>query len=158
MTFNFHSGHSCGRTFKGFACHGSLSKDFEFDISISCGCFDYMLEEWKSIQHSSHHHPLTYVRKPFSLFHCDGCGRPDWGLAHVCYFCEFWIHKSCALLPTTFQSVSHHQHPLSLSYFLRHVYLRYRFNCDICHHIYIYISGVLGFLLCLLQLLSPCQV
>ncbi|PIN09543.1 hypothetical protein CDL12_17874 [Handroanthus impetiginosus] len=64
-----------------------------------------MLEEQRSIKHPSHRHPLTYVRKPSSLFHCDGCGTEERDFAYVCNFCEFWIHKSCALLPTTFQSI-----------------------------------------------------
>ncbi|PIN16006.1 hypothetical protein CDL12_11345 [Handroanthus impetiginosus] len=125
---------NCWRLCKGFAYLGSSSDGLEFTISISCGCLDYLLEEQRSIKHPSHRHPLTYVRKPSSLFHCDGCGTEERDFAYVCNFCEFWIHKSCTLLPTTFQSVSHHQHLLSLNYFLPHVYHRFRFNCDICHH------------------------
>ncbi|PIN16011.1 hypothetical protein CDL12_11341 [Handroanthus impetiginosus] len=83
----------------------------------------------EEFEHFCHEHPLILASK-WQIWG----GGGDWDLAYVCLFCEFWMHKSCALLPTTFQSVSHHQHPLSLSYFLPHFYLIFRFNCDICHH------------------------
>ncbi|KAM7530117.1 hypothetical protein LguiB_033527 [Lonicera macranthoides] len=112
----------CGiEDWKWFIYHCSKC---EFDVHISC-----VLED-RVVEHEGHPHPLTVVHKK-ALFNCDACFTEDKDLSYFCNTCEFWIHKSCALSPSTIQHNSH-IHPLVLNYSLPYIHRSFPFNCDIC--------------------------
>nr|XP_027067417.1 uncharacterized protein LOC113693027 [Coffea arabica] len=94
-----------------------------FDLDILCAFPQGKLE------HPSHEHPLTLVQR-IASFACDACGTKEEQQSYICTACTFWIHRSCALLPT----INHrkpHQHPLSLAYCFPIEYCRYEIPCDI---------------------------
>lgn len=108
----------------------------DFDIDIACekvGIINTLFdEERKQLQHPSHpDHPLTLMRKPAATFYCDGCGIEDVDMAYICSSCEFWVHKTCALLPFTRQYL-HHDHDLSLAFSFPKDHRRYRYRCEVC--------------------------
>ncbi|KAK2969872.1 hypothetical protein RJ640_030181 [Escallonia rubra] len=85
----------------------------------------------RKIDHPSHIHPLTPVRRRAMLL-CDACGEEHEGLWYHCYTCGlFWIHRDCAALRSTIQR-SDHKHPLTLSYSLPSQYTKFDPLCDIC--------------------------
>ncbi|XP_071912135.1 uncharacterized protein [Coffea arabica] len=95
-----------------------------FDLDILCAFPQGKLE------HPSHEHLLTLVQR-IASFACDACGTKEEQQSYICTACTFWIHRSCALLPT----INHrkpHQHPLSLAYCFPIEYRRYEIPCDIC--------------------------
>ena len=95
-----------------------------FAVHIPC-----VLED-RVVEHESHPHPLTVVHKE-ALFKCDACFTEHKDLSYFCNTCEFWIHKSCALSPSTIEHNSHH-HPLVLNYSLPDIHRSFDFCCDIC--------------------------
>ncbi|KAM7502594.1 hypothetical protein LguiB_001498 [Lonicera macranthoides] len=107
---------------KWFTYHCSTC---EFDVHIQC-----VLEDRVVVKHESHPHPLTIVHKK-ALFNCDACFTEDEDMSYFCNTCEFWIHRSCALLPSTIQHNSH-DHPLLLNYFLPYIHRGSTFSCGIC--------------------------
>lgn len=95
-----------------------------FDLDILCA-----FPQGK-VEHPSHEHPLTLVQRRAS-FACDACGTKEEQQSYICTTCTYWIHRSCALLPT----INHrkpHEHPLSLAYSFPIEYRRYEIPCDIC--------------------------
>ncbi|KAI3463659.1 hypothetical protein Pfo_020322 [Paulownia fortunei] len=119
----------CGRRARlGLVYHCSLCK---FYIDLSCVAVRYATEK-QTLQHPSHPtHQLTLLKR-FSLFRCDACGTKEKARSYVCSDCQFWIHESCASLPTTMERESHHHHPLSLAFHLPEGYHKFGFKCDIC--------------------------
>ncbi|KAM7530116.1 hypothetical protein LguiB_033526 [Lonicera macranthoides] len=96
----------------------------QFDVHIPC-----VLED-RVVEHKSHPHPLTVMHKKV-LFKCDACFTEDKDVSYFCNTCEFWIHKSCALSPSTIQHNSH-DHPLVLNYSLPYTHRSFTFHCNIC--------------------------
>ncbi|KAI3463658.1 hypothetical protein Pfo_020321 [Paulownia fortunei] len=89
--------------------------------------------EKQTLQHPSHPtHQLKLLNRS-SSFRCDGCGTIENGKSYVCSDCQFWIHQSCASLPSTMERENHHHHPLSLAFHLPEYYHKFGFKCDICH-------------------------
>lgn len=86
------------------------------------------------VYHPSHnqHDALTLVQHPAS-FRCYACDETKKDSSSCkCNICPFWIHMSCALLPSRFQS-QFHRHPLVLAYSLPEQYFKFRRrNCKFC--------------------------
>ncbi|KAK3013395.1 hypothetical protein RJ639_009456 [Escallonia herrerae] len=98
----------------------------DFDMDLICAS---LME--RKIDHPSHVHPLTPVRRS-ALLLCDACGEEHEGLWYHCYTCaHFWIHRDCASLPNIIER-SDHKHPLMLSYSLPSQYTKFDPLCDIC--------------------------
>ncbi|KAK8591787.1 hypothetical protein V6N13_031833 [Hibiscus sabdariffa] len=68
----------------------------------------------KTIQHSTHRHPLTEVRAN-TQFLCDGCQIPGSGTRFRCQPCDFDLHLHCANSPEPKKTIKHflHYHPLT---------------------------------------------
>ncbi|XP_042006460.1 uncharacterized protein LOC121755251 [Salvia splendens] len=104
----------------------------EFDTRVECIKLG-LLEERKELQHLSHIHPLTLMRKHTFPFSCDGCGTEDVDMAYICIMCEYWVHASCASLPILLPQDRHqHKHQLSLAFCFPMEHRRYIYNCDVC--------------------------
>ncbi|KAK3023707.1 hypothetical protein RJ639_042717 [Escallonia herrerae] len=113
----------CDSDWENFAY--SCSK-CEFDMDIICAS---AME--RKIDHPSHEHPLTPVRRT-ALLRCDACGQKHEGTWYQCTTCvHFWIHRDCASLPTTIER-SDHKHPLTLGYTLPSQHTMFDLLCDIC--------------------------
>ncbi|KAK2976227.1 hypothetical protein RJ640_001953 [Escallonia rubra] len=98
----------------------------DFGMDIICAS---LME--RKIDHPSHKHPLTPVRRKALLF-CDACGQKHEGTWYQCTTCvHFWIHRDCASLPTSIER-SDHKHPLTLSYTIPSQYATFYPGCDIC--------------------------
>ncbi|KAK3013396.1 hypothetical protein RJ639_009457 [Escallonia herrerae] len=98
----------------------------DFDMDLICAS---LME--RKIDHPSHKHQLTPVRRRALLF-CDACGEEHEGMGYQCTTCvHFWIHRDCASLPSTIER-SDHRHPLTLSYTLPSPYANFRISCNIC--------------------------
>ncbi|XP_074363109.1 uncharacterized protein LOC141703489 [Apium graveolens] len=98
-------------------------------------CLKCVTSELKSLEdrnrcHPGHDHPLTLVQSP-ALFLCHACNTTATDVSYICTKCCFWIHKSCANAPITYQSKFHNEHPLVLAYSLPLVY-HTLFLCGIC--------------------------
>ncbi|GAA0139292.1 hypothetical protein LIER_00868 [Lithospermum erythrorhizon] len=84
-----------------------------------------------TLYHPSHkHYPLTIQPRP-SSFLCDACDVEDKDLSYQCTSCHYWIHRRCAMLPST---TNHdvHTHPLSLSFGLPAEYHNFDYFCGMC--------------------------
>ena len=78
------------------------------------------------VDHFSHEHPLTFVEneKQISRKHgkkniiCKGCQKSRTFPLYACTQtqCSFYLHKSCAELPTEFQNPFHPHGPLTLRF------------------------------------------
>ncbi|XP_047959672.1 uncharacterized protein LOC125204942 [Salvia hispanica] len=105
-----------------------------FNINVECinpGLFKERVE----LQHPSHSHPLTLMRKQPFQFMCDGCGTDqDVDHAYVCNTCEYWVHATCASLPITLPQDrhQHHHHRLSLAFCFPMKHREYQYKCDVC--------------------------
>ncbi|KAA8518178.1 hypothetical protein F0562_015652 [Nyssa sinensis] len=105
-------------TYRCFQC--------DFDIDIICAS---LME--RKIEHKSHKHPLTPMRRPALLF-CSACGTKHEGIFYFCTSCgHFWIHRDCASLPSTVKH-SDHDHSLTLAYSIPIEYSNFTSYCDIC--------------------------
>ncbi|CAK9156766.1 unnamed protein product [Ilex paraguariensis] len=80
------------------------------------------------ITHKSHEHPLAFLLRPTSFF-CNLCRMEHKDSSYVCVTCQFWIHKRCALLPTTISRTDHH-HPLILEKLDK--FTQFDTDCYIC--------------------------
>ncbi|CDP15530.1 unnamed protein product [Coffea canephora] len=115
---------SCGKFMEGFTFNCSFCK---FDLCVECA---HLVLQKRRLKHDSHHHFLTSMQRP-ATFSCDGCDekKEDWSFS--CNICPYWIHRSCAFLPTT-KKRDDHEHPLSLAYHLPFDLRLNHFNCDVC--------------------------
>ena len=96
----------------------------KFNICMSC-----FLEE-RTITHTSHKHPLAVISRQ-ALFRCNACHTESKDLSYMFYPCNFWIHKTCALSPTTITR-SDHPHPLFLD--KQHYKLtNFLHSCELCN-------------------------
>ncbi|CAK9157205.1 unnamed protein product [Ilex paraguariensis] len=111
------------------ACRKVLNR-FNYSC-ISCQfnlCMSCFLEE-RTITHTSHEHPLAVISRQ-ALFWCNACGTESKDLSYMCHPCGFWIHKTCALSPSTI-TCSDHPHPLLLV--KQHFKLtNFDQDCDLC--------------------------
>ncbi|XP_057772008.1 uncharacterized protein LOC130991682 [Salvia miltiorrhiza] len=85
------------------------------------------------IDHPSHpRHKLRFTRKCCS-FMCDACGTTHEGKSYMCCKanCHYWIHETCASSDLTIKREDHH-HPLSLSFHVPPLYMKYDYKCDVC--------------------------
>ncbi|XP_057772985.1 uncharacterized protein LOC130992391 [Salvia miltiorrhiza] len=103
----------------------------EFDIHIECCKLGVLIKERVEVQHPSHVHPLTLMRKNAFQFSCDGCGTQDMDMAYICSTCEYWVHATCASLPLLLPQ-HHHHHHLSLAFTFPMEHRKYRYMCDVC--------------------------
>ncbi|KAH7855606.1 hypothetical protein Vadar_026713 [Vaccinium darrowii] len=68
----------------------------------------------KTIEHTSHDHPLHLQRRKKSTFTCDACDREETcRSSYHCASCTFWISEQCASLSNSVLHTSH-DHPLTL--------------------------------------------
>ncbi|CAK9156768.1 unnamed protein product [Ilex paraguariensis] len=104
-----------GHCYRCFSC--------EFNICISC-----LLEDRRMITHKIHEHPLAFLLRSTSFF-CNLCRMEHKDSSYVCVTCQFWIHKRCALLPTTISRTDHH-HPLILEKLDK--FTQFDTDCYIC--------------------------
>nr|XP_027080299.1 uncharacterized protein LOC113703207 isoform X2 [Coffea arabica] len=120
---------ACGQDdWKFFTYHCSLC---EFDLDVSCAILDQPeILEPREIELDCHHHRLIQLEKPAS-FLCDACGKVDEDSSYLCTICPFWIHKKCALRPTTVKHKDHN-HPLHLAYSLPSDYRKFSQQCSVC--------------------------
>ncbi|KAK3023708.1 hypothetical protein RJ639_042718 [Escallonia herrerae] len=113
----------CDNRWRNF---GYRCSECNFDMDIICAS---AME--RKIDHPSHEHPLTPVRRT-ALLRCDACCQEHQGRWYQCTTCvHFWIHRDCASLPSTIQR-SDHKHPLTLSYSIPSQYTKFDPLCDIC--------------------------
>ncbi|KAH6776685.1 cytochrome P450 [Perilla frutescens var. hirtella] len=110
-----------------YRCHRC---DFDIDITCKKLSIDELFGE-RSLTHPSHHHPLTLMRKLPCLIACDACGTEDRDMVYSCCACDLFVHKACALLPTSLPTNQHH-HQLSLAFCFPIKYRKYRYQCAIC--------------------------
>ncbi|CAK9143412.1 unnamed protein product [Ilex paraguariensis] len=97
-----------------------------FNICVLC-----FLEE-PMITLPCHGHQLTLLRRSAN-FNCNACKLSGKGSSYLCYTCQFWIHKSCALSPTTIEPDYHHHHRLNLNYkYLSSKFSDYKDRCNSC--------------------------
>ncbi|KAK3013407.1 hypothetical protein RJ639_009468 [Escallonia herrerae] len=128
---------ACGNEWRNFSY---ICYPCNFDMDIICAT---AME--RKIDHPSHKHPLTPVRRT-ALLLCDACGQKHEGTWYQCTTCvHFWIHRDCASLPSTIER-SDHKHPLTLSYTLPSQYTTFDVFCDICreelrHYYWVYYCG-----------------
>lgn len=62
-----------------------------------------------------HMHPLRFSRIRKHLFsRCNSCGTPAGDSYYICNQCEYMIHKSCALFPTSIKHPFHQERTLGL--------------------------------------------
>ncbi|KAL1534276.1 hypothetical protein AAHA92_30472 [Salvia divinorum] len=103
-------------------------------LILHLACAGARNEKHPPMEHPSHpEHPLRFSRKTrWCPFPCDACGATEKGDSYICTLCDYSIHESCALLPES-KDFPHHHHPLSLSFYVPHVYIRYDFYCAICN-------------------------
>ncbi|CAK9158510.1 unnamed protein product [Ilex paraguariensis] len=79
-----------------------------------------------------HGHQLTLLRRSAN-FNCNACKLSGKGSSYLCYTCQFWIHKSCALSPTTIELDYHHHHRLNLNYkYVSSKFSDYKDRCNRC--------------------------
>ncbi|CAK9145906.1 unnamed protein product [Ilex paraguariensis] len=114
--------HACGNFCRRLTYHCSLC---EFYIHPLC-----VFQE-RTLKHESHEHILTLFQRP-ALFDCDACGMKVEGVSYVCIDCQFWIHNSCALLPSSLINSGHHPHSLNLAYSLPLESSNFTHDCNIC--------------------------
>ncbi|CAF1709426.1 unnamed protein product [Brassica napus] len=77
-----------------------------------------------------HEHSLTYIRRKLSV-RCDACGfvvTPDVFDMFGCLQCDFFVHRSCVLLPRVIKLACHSH------YYLSHVFhiLDDEAECGVC--------------------------
>ncbi|XP_074348381.1 uncharacterized protein LOC141687116 [Apium graveolens] len=119
------------------ACHcGSQGffygiHNMDFFVCLKCVKSELRSLEGRTRRHPGHNHALTLVQKP-ALFLCDACNTTATDLAYICTQCCFYIHKSCANLPITYQSKFHKEHTLILDYSLPQEYRKFYWLCGIC--------------------------
>ncbi|XP_074349774.1 uncharacterized protein LOC141689397 [Apium graveolens] len=91
------------------------------------------LEDCKYVHAAHGHHPLILIQRPTS-FKCDICRVKNnfKDMSYKCTKCFFWMHKSCAEAPTTFQFHFHRKHPLILAFSLPEVYQKFTQYCRLC--------------------------
>ncbi|KAK4595841.1 hypothetical protein RGQ29_014080 [Quercus rubra] len=81
----------------------------DFNLHATCASLP------PTIQSSQvHHHPLTPFWKWMS-FTCDLCAKEVKGIPNHCAPCGFWVHNTCASLPSRLK-VEYHRHPLHLTH------------------------------------------
>ncbi|CAK9184003.1 unnamed protein product [Ilex paraguariensis] len=82
------------------------------------------------ITHECHEHPLTFLSRSI-LFNCNACEQTDKDSSYLCYTCKFWIHKNCALSPSTVK-LSGHDHSLNLMNHEPWKFRKYEDSCNTC--------------------------
>ncbi|KAK3003816.1 hypothetical protein RJ639_018960 [Escallonia herrerae] len=113
----------CDNDWRNFTYTCSLCN---FDMDIICASATE-----RKIDHPSHKHPLTPVRRT-ALLRCYACGHKHEGTWYQCTTCvHFWIHRDCASTRSTIER-SDHVHPLTLSYTLPSRYTTFSVSCEIC--------------------------
>ncbi|XP_027181723.1 uncharacterized protein LOC113780104 [Coffea eugenioides] len=111
---------ACGQGhWKYFTYHCSLC---EFDLDVSCAILDQ-----REIKLDCHDHPLIQLKRPATIY----CNKDVKDSSYLCTICPFWIHKKCALLPTTVKHKDHN-HPLLLAYSLPSDYRSFEQSCPVC--------------------------
>ena len=104
-------------------------------ICLNCVIFQTQtpLADPISIHPSHNQHLLSFIQDQ-SSFKCYACNVDD-NIRHQsyrCTRCRFWIHKSCADAPMSFQ-FQFHKHPLVLLFSLPPVYHKFGRFCGLCN-------------------------
>lgn len=115
----------------GYYCTTSDRCGFQVHV----GCAQNIAAVRSSMDHPSHPHQLTQLWRPgrSCYFRCDACGIVQKGSSYICSDCQYWIHESCATLPTTKDFPHLHRHPLSLAFHVPPEYIRFDFQCHVCY-------------------------
>ncbi|XP_027083425.1 uncharacterized protein [Coffea arabica] len=113
---------ACGQDWKFFTYY-CFSCDF--DLDVSCAILDQ-----REIKLDCNDHPLIQLKRP-AAFLCNACYKVDEDSSYLCNICPFWIHKKCALRPTTVKHKDHN-HPLLLAYSLPSDYRSFEQSCPVC--------------------------
>ncbi|WOH16468.1 hypothetical protein DCAR_0936022 [Daucus carota subsp. sativus] len=112
-----------------------FNKNYDCCICIGCVVFQTQtpLEDPKSLHPSHNQHLLSLIQIP-SSFKCYACKVDDHirDMSYKCTRCQFWIHKSCADAPMSFNSQFHDKHPLVLSFSLPLLYHKFGQFCGVC--------------------------
>ncbi|XP_074348807.1 uncharacterized protein LOC141687430 [Apium graveolens] len=109
--------------------YGADNKNFS--VCLKCVKYELKSLEQRTRWHPGHNHPLTLVQSP-ALFLCHACNTTATDLSYICTICSFYIHKSCANAPVTYQCKFHNQHTLILAYSLPLEYRDFFWFCNIC--------------------------
>nr|XP_017226006.1 PREDICTED: uncharacterized protein LOC108202134 [Daucus carota subsp. sativus] len=109
---------------------------FDGYVCLNCVMFRTQMSlEDRKFRHPSHYqHMVSLIQQP-SSFKCHACNVDD-NIKHMsyrCTRCQFWVHKSCAEAPRTFQFRFHDEHPLILSLSLPQVYRKFEQYCGLCN-------------------------
>ena len=119
--------------------HNQFFYHGQYFLSFICLiCFMYppelSFEDHKSIHPSHDQHLLSLIQQP-SSFRCYACNVDDniKDMSYRCTKCQFWIHKSCADAPASFQLEFHDKHPLALSFSLPPLYHKFQQYCRLCN-------------------------
>ncbi|XP_074363117.1 uncharacterized protein LOC141703497 [Apium graveolens] len=120
------------------AC-GGLSQGFMYVsenrfFCLKCVASQLKFLEDRILRHQGHKHPLTLVQTA-ALLLCHACNTTAIDLSYICTICSFWMHKSCADAPITYQCKYHNQHTLILAYSLPQEYRKFYWNCGVCSKI-----------------------
>nr|XP_017245341.1 PREDICTED: uncharacterized protein LOC108217000 [Daucus carota subsp. sativus] len=103
--------------------------DCKFHVCVFCAF------EQRVLSHQGHpEHALTLIKRE-SLFTCDACYEEAKESSYLCLTCDFWIHKTCALSPSTIQASNHHHHPLTLVYSIPDIHRYFVRSCNICNKV-----------------------
>nr|XP_017245347.1 PREDICTED: uncharacterized protein LOC108217006 [Daucus carota subsp. sativus] len=103
--------------------------DCKFHVCVLCAFGQRVLS------HQGHpEHTLTLMKRE-SLFTCDACYEEARDSSYVCVTCEFCIHKTCALSPSTIEASNHHHHPLTLVYSIPDMHRYFSRSCNICNKV-----------------------
>lgn len=124
----------CGVKWEGF-CYCNSDEYCFYYLCLKCAMFRFQSLENRNFDHPSHpQHSLTLIQRP-SSFMCDACNVEDntKDLSYACTKCPFWMHKSCADAPKTFQFQVHDKHPLRLSFSLPKAYQQFDQYCRLCN-------------------------
>ena len=117
---------------KQFFYHGN---DFKSFVCLICVMYHTQLScEDHKLMHPYHdQHLLSLIQHP-SSFRCYACNVDDniKDMSYRCTRCQFWIHKSCADAPASFQFKFHDKHPLVLSFSLPPLYHKFQQYCRLC--------------------------
>lgn len=76
----------------------------------------------RDLHHEGHKEQTPTLMRKEAFFECDACYEEATDSSYVCTTCEFWIHKSCAISPSTILTPLYHHHPVNLIFSIPDVY------------------------------------
>ncbi|KAL5554039.1 hypothetical protein UlMin_041440 [Ulmus minor] len=130
LTLYLRNGYWCGSCHKHFEDALSYRCDEDdFDMDIECARMPPMTCEGQThIQHFSHQHPMPLLELGGEI-QCFACQSTSSGAFYGCTKCEYFLHKSCAELPTNYEF----RHPFHSDHGLYQLCVQHKpFCCSSC--------------------------